>query len=322
MVTKGNPSGVVGTNIARVHRSRHIALVALMALCACGPAVEAPSIGGPVVAPDPARDGSNGGDGPYGVGRATIYAGARGTDAVSVEVTYPSDATGAPDRSRAPYPLVVFVQGGLVPVARYRWIAEHVASRGYVVAAPSHIADLAFFESDNADVALRAVRAANAAAGNVLAGLVSARPAAAMGHSLGGVVATRSWLRGGFTLLVLLASYPAEGDPVQERAGSLVLSLAGANDRRAAQGAYAMGFEAFSEPRAFFTVADMNHYDWCDGASASELASDGPPARDQRASRAQALTAVDLALDGVLRDDAGALDALTHAALPGLQRGP
>lgn len=114
--------------------------LAVAAIGACSPhtLVEATQGFASAREPLPSALGTDGDRGPYGAGRTTLDGSTRGgLDAVRVEVTYPSDGAGRPDRSRAPYPLVVFVQGGLVPVARYRWLTEHFATRGYVVAAPS-----------------------------------------------------------------------------------------------------------------------------------------------------------------------------------------
>lgn len=89
------------------------------------------------------------------------------------EVTYQANVDGTLDHGAAPWPVVVFVQGGLVAAGCYRWIVDDLATRGYVVALSAHMADLAFFESDNAVLALRAVQHVAAGAGT-LAGAVAA----------------------------------------------------------------------------------------------------------------------------------------------------
>jgi predicted dienelactone hydrolase len=75
---------------------------------------------------------------------------ARVTEGLDVDVIYPSDSQGAVDRSGAPYPVIVFVQGGLVTVQRYQWLTAHLASRGYVVLAPHHQLDLPVLEVETA----------------------------------------------------------------------------------------------------------------------------------------------------------------------------
>ncbi len=278
--------------------------------------------GAVIYAPQSTASGTDGTDGPLGAARVTLHANVRVDQALDIEVTYPSNAGGELVRaSRAPWPAVVFVQGGLVSASRYRWIASHLATRGYVVAVPTHIADLAFFETDNAVLALRALQHAATGTGT-LAGCVAtsaAHPGAAvMGHSLGGVVAVREWLAGSFDAVALLASFPAEGDPLHGRAGAPVLSLVGQNDtRKSPAQAYVDGFLRFDPPRLFARIDGMNHYQWTDDATAEELASDGAQGRSNAAVRRDALRILDLWLDATLKNDATAREALAATSFPG-----
>jgi predicted dienelactone hydrolase len=260
--------------------------------------------------PDTVRRGDDGDDGPFGVAHVTLTAQSRVTDPLEIDVEYPALADGRLDRARAPYPAVVFVQGGLVEAARYGWMARHLASRGYVVLRPHHALGLAIFETDNANIAITSLRraAADSSTDATLAGAVDARgPVAYMGHSLGGVVAVRQWIDSDATAVVMLASYPADGDPVMCRAGSPVLSLLGANDTRKSPLAnYEAGFRTFAEPRWMGLIAGMNHYAWCDDATAGELATDGALDRPLADVRRDALRMLDTFLDAVLRNDTAA----------------
>ncbi len=304
--------------------NRFAAIITMITFVACASCDDGePQGAGVVVAlPSPAATGADGESGPHGVSRVTVHANVRVDEAMDIEVTYPSVAGGSLDPRGAPYPAVVFVQGGLVGAERYRWIANHIASRGYVVMMPSHIANLAFFETDNAILALRAVQHAAAGTGT-LARAVSrdaTHPrAAVIGHSLGGVVAVRQWISHGFDGVALLAAFPAEGDPVTSRAGSPVLSLVGENDtRKSPAAAYVDGFERFASPRLFARIDGMNHYAWTDDASDGDLAGDGPETRPVEAVRRDAMRVLDLWLDANLSNNADAATALAASGFPGV----
>ncbi|MEI8254268.1 MAG: alpha/beta hydrolase [Deltaproteobacteria bacterium] len=295
-------------------------LAAALATTSCNDG-EPQGPGAVISAPQSTASGTEGTDGPLGAARVTLHASVRVDQALDVEVTYPANANGTLNRGTTPWPVVVFVQGGLVPFARYRWIANHFATRGYVVAMPTHIADLAFFETDNAVLALRAVQRAAGGTGT-LAGAIATdsahRAAAVMGHSLGGVVAVREWIAGSFDAVALFASFPADGDPVHSRAGSPVLSLVGDRDvRKSPAQAYLDGILRFDPPRLFARIDGMNHYQWTDDASPAELAGDGASTRATADVRRDALRIVDLWLDATLKNDGTARAALAATSFPG-----
>jgi hypothetical protein len=187
-----------------------------------------------------------------------------------------------------------------------------------VVATPEHPLDLAILETDNGRLALTALRRAALGRG-VLAGSVAVDGlTAVLGHSLGGVVGGRLWLGGSFHALGLLAAYPATGDDLSRGNGRPVLALVGGNDRSATVTEVATGLRRFGSPRWLAVVDDLNHYDWTDGATASELMDDGPPARDQALTRRHALAALDTWLDAVLKRLPEAEEALRAPSLPGV----
>lgn len=252
--------------------------------------------------PDPARDGVDGADGPYGAISTERRYQARVTGAARAEIVLSSDEAALPAVSGAP--TVVFVQGGLVDVDRYQWLYTHFASRGYAVIAPYHTLDLAIFEIGNATDTYAGARS-DPEIGEWIGDSV-----AVGGHSLGGVVAVKNWLADdAFSAVLLLASFPAAGDDPTARTGSAVLSIAGDNDEKALPADVRAGFERFGDPRYLAMVDDLNHYGWTDGATDKELASDGA-ATTLDADRLAALTAIDAFLDASLRGDATAADRL------------
>jgi pimeloyl-ACP methyl ester carboxylesterase len=169
--------------------------------------------------------------GPTPVAEALFQVRARHTDLVAVRVLFPSDAEGHPARPAdgAPLPALVLVHGGLVPPEDYLWLAESLAARGYVVALPSHPLDLPLSAIDNGRFARELLT--SPPEDSLLEGLVHPSRIAVAGHSLGGVVAAKLALDGGFAALALLASYPDPADT--GRLPSLAvpsLSLAGELD--------------------------------------------------------------------------------------------
>lgn len=261
--------------------------------------------------PDPARTGLAGDDGPFGVAHATFAAQARVTDAVTYEVAWPARKNGDFDRSGGRCPIVGFVHGGLVEADRYRWIVTHFASRGYCVLSADHDLDLAIFESDNTSLALDDLERRAEAGKGPLAGNVGNR-AVVMGHSLGGVVSAFRWVADErFEGVGILASWAAAGTPVEDQKGRPSLSIIGSEDRsgEATREAYEQ-YERFPQPGWFGVVQGMNHYDWADDPSDSNLLSDGVPTRPREETRRDAAMVLDLWLDGWLRDDADALATL------------
>lgn len=272
-------------------------MLALLLLACAGP----PSFT-PLLAADAARTGTDGSDGPFGAIVTERRYAARVTDDVRTEVILPSDDADAPTLADAP--TVVFVQGGLVPVERYHWLLQHLASRGYAVVAPDHSFDLAIFAIGNGTDAYTGARR------DPDLGAWVGDTAAVGGHSLGGVVSVKDWLADDdLAAVMLFASFPAAADDPADRAGSPVLSIAGTNDQKALPADVATGFERFSDPRWLAMVDDLNHYGWTDDASEDELATDGVTT-DLAADRLAALSVIDTFLDASLLADPAAADRL------------
>lgn len=281
---------------------------ALLLLVACGP----PSL-------EQVREASGdvaipGLPGPHAVGRVSWRAPVHVTGSTVIEVHRPLDVDG-------PFPPVAFVHGGLVPPERYRWWAEHVASRGYVVFTATHPADLAIFASGTSAESLERVREASQDTEHPLAGAVDPdAPAAIAGHSLGGVVAARCFVEDpeDFATVGIIASFPAGWDDLGTRAGDPVLSIVGANDGSADLTRVEAAILDQPEPRLYAVVEGLNHYDWADDVSEGELARDGARGRPVAEAREDAMRVIDTWLDGWLRDDAEALDAWFEADFPGV----
>lgn len=272
-----------------------MSLLPLLLACAGPPTLE------PRLAADPARDGAEGADGPWGAARFERRWTARVTDHVDSTVFVPVDGAGEPLPEA---PAVVFVQGGLVAPERYEWLAEHFATRGYAVLLPHHPLDLAIDEIGNASAAWTGVRSDPDVAAWV------GEEAVVAGHSLGGVVAVKNWLAlEAFVGVTLLASYPAGGDDPARREGSPALVFEGATDGSAAAADVEAGFARFADPRWLAVVEGMNHYAWTDDASAEDLAGDGVT-EDVPGVRRRALAVWDPWLDMVLRDDSAGADRL------------
>jgi pimeloyl-ACP methyl ester carboxylesterase len=278
--------------------------------------------GGPVLdlLPDPDRTGEDGSDGPFGVAHQTFRAQARVTDVVRYEVSWPALASGDFDDREGRCPVVMFIHGGLVAPDQYRWLQRHFASRGYCVVSPEHAFELAIMESDNASIALDDLYERPRGA---LAEAIGDH-AVVMGHSLGGAVASFRWVADErFEGLALLASWPAEGTPVEEQAGRPSLSLIGSEDQGGeAVRTAAKEYQRFVEPKWFGVVDGMNHYDWADGASDGNLAGDGVPTRPQAETRQDALRVLDAWLDAWLLDDVDAAALLDANAFPNVAETP
>ena len=197
-------------------------------------------------------------------------------------------------------PLVLFVHGGLVPAERYRWIGIHLASRGYVVAAPAHALDLAIFESGNTRAVLDDIERRR---GRV--------PTGAAGHSLGGVIADWAFQDDPrIEAAALFASFPAGSGSLPQPGP--VLSLSGTTDQSALPSDVQAGAERYPNARLHF-VEGLNHYGWTDDATASELEGDGPLDRALPELREDAMRVFDAWLDATLKGDA---DARARLDLP------
>jgi len=218
-------------------------------------------------------------------------------------------AEGGPAGGR---PGVVLLQGGLVSRDRYRWLGEHLASRGFLVIAPSHALDLAFFEQGNGLDVLGALRTAARRPGDSLSGGLADGPAAVVGHSLGGVVGAGLWAGAPdrFSHLVLLASYP-QGSSVPSRSTGRALSIVGSADARVSEAQAGQGVRALETsgaPATFAVIEGMNHMQVADRVSASEDAAAGLATIDTETARAHVQWLIDALLEDLETGASAELD--------------
>ena len=238
------------------------------------------------------------GDDASGVGLIERMFRVRVDETVSTEIYLPLGPDGSPLAS--PAPLVLSLHGGLVSPGQYQWLNVHMASRGFVVIAPEHALDLAIFEQGNTLDVVGALRRASARSEDPLYGLIDEGPALAIGHSLGGVVASRAWLDAPeeITHLVLLSSLPNPSDNVGSRIddNAFVLSLTGAEDGRITVDEVIEGAAEFQAPTTVAVVEGMNHFQLVDAATSSQWESDGPATISTLEARRLVLEMVDEAL--------------------------
>ncbi|MBM4783976.1 MAG: hypothetical protein GQE15_40410 [Archangiaceae bacterium] len=202
-----------------------------------------------------------------GVARLTFEVRANGTDLIPVTVLFPADSEGRP--SSRNNPAVLYIQGGAVSPSRYEWQGVELAKRGFVVAYPRHQLDLAFFAIDNAQAARRALL--NGEAGSALEGLVDASRVAVAGHSLGGVVAMKLALQGGFQAAVVQASFQDTADNAKVPGLTIpTLYLAGQGDCQAKEAQVREGWATVPSPSALVVLEQVTHYQFTNSQAEDE----------------------------------------------------
>ena len=288
-----NPNALIDLSEASDRTPIH-ALTAplLMLLLACAP-TSPPEL---LLEPDPQRAGLDGSFGPNGVGFSTFRAARATGQSFDVDLHFP--ATEDAEMVDGAHPMVVVIQGGAVAHERYLWMGEHLASRGYIALTPAYPLDLAIFGGNRTHEAID--RARHLAENNdpILGGAIDEQPVGLMGHSLGGAVAIKQWLRHEDDLgpLVIVASYPAGGDTVQEKQRP-VLSIAGDLDNSAVPEEVRAGAQRFGNATLAW-VQGMNHYDWCDAVTQKERDKENSPhERPADESRSDAWRVIDAYLD-------------------------
>jgi dienelactone hydrolase len=251
--------------------------------------------------PDPARSGAFGDDGPLGALLMQRSLRVRGDRIVDVDIIAATDDGEVPQKNAVP---VLMVQGGSVPVERYRWLAQHLASRGAVVVAPHFLADLAFFDQGDAVDALAAARDRSNDPNDDLADVLAPIPALATGHSLGGVVAAGAFENDGdIGALALLASYPDPGNPPTRKDGR-VLVVGGERDGLITIDKLVDSNKAFVAPVVGASVLGLTHFQLTDDPTEANLENEGTSGDDLALVRQRAL----FLIDALFADVAGSTD--------------
>ncbi len=294
-------------------------IASLLALTLCAGSACTPSgPGEPLLTADPARTGTDGTDGPNGAATVRLVTQARVTERVNVSVVFPADSQGNLVRPATPYPIVLFIHGGLVPFEQYSWLSKHFASRGYVVVGAAHVLDLAIFQPDNSVAALNVVRVASTIAGHTLEGAVSAQsPVIAMGHSLGGVLAAWQWTDHPMQGVVLISTYPSSDGVRMPALNTPVLSISGSEDGQARVPDVTAGWQRFTSPKLLAIVDGMNHYNWTD-ANPTRSA-DRPATRPVEQTRRDAVRLLDAWLDATAKQSPTAQQLLSNGMFSGVQ---
>jgi pimeloyl-ACP methyl ester carboxylesterase len=254
--------------------------------------------------------------GPHPIAEATFEVRARHTDLLPVRVLFPSDGEGRPalpEQGRRP--ALVFIHGGAVPPEQYRWLAERLARRGFVVALPSHTLDLAIFAIDNGRYARELL--VSPPAGSLLQGLVDERRIGIAGHSLGGVVSTKLALEGGFGALGLLASFPDPADgPRLPSLGLPSLSLAGAQDCLAPLEETREAHALLPSPTVFASLEGVTHFQFT-ASEAEDLRRNCPPTTELSVAHERIAETLERFLRAAL--DTGGTGADLLRGIPGLE---
>lgn len=282
----------------------------LLLLLACAPTSEAELL----LDPDITRLGLDGSYGPNGVAFSSFRAARATGRSFDVDLHFP--ATEDAEMVEGEHPMVVVIQGGAVEHERYLWMGEHLASRGYIVLTPEYPRDLAIFGSNRTHEASDRARNLAEDGDPILAGAIDPQPAALMGHSLGGTVAIKQWLRHEDTFgpLVVVSSYAAGGDKVEDSTLP-VLSISGELDGSAELADVRAGAERFGNA-TLAVVEGMNHYDWVDEVTQEERdKEDSPSTRPAEESRQDAWRVIDAYLDAEMMGSGEAWDEGDYAGV-------
>lgn len=247
--------------------------------------------------------GAFGSDGPLGTRVVHEWMRA-GPQTRPITLVFPVEdaVTGAMPRR---IPGIVLVQGGLVERDRYVWLARHLASRGYAVALPDHVAWLSLLD---ASVTAAAADHLEARLDGRLTSLVVG------GHSLGGVTASNAAMEEErFAGLFLLASEPQD---VKDGWNRPVVSIAGDKDESQSVERARTGWDKFGNGW-FAEVADLTHFAWTTpGTDPTTLRETEKPSPNLTAARRGGLYVLDAFLASVLDGDSSGASVLNGNATP------
>ena len=265
--------------------------LALMAGCVSHEPVE-------ILQPAPELSLTDATRGPYGVALFERNFRVRVDQSVRTQIYLPTSFDAATQDEA--HPLALLIQGGAVRPEQYGWLATHLASRGFVVLSPDHPLDLAIFATGNGADVIAAARDASAREGDILEGRIASGPGLTLGHSLGGVVASKIWLRRPDDLshLFLLQSTPDPADAERLREARdpnhRVLAVAGQRDGRIGFTEIDESLADFANPVPLVIIEGANHFQMVEGPTAAQLESDLSATIPTPLARARALAALDL----------------------------
>jgi Alpha/beta hydrolase family len=179
------------------------------------------------------------------------------SDLVAVDVFVPVNADRQP---RANSPAVVFVQGGLVAVERYHWLAKDLSERGYVVALARHPNDLAILSGENQRVLLDAMRKPKPDSPFFQA--VNPQFIAVAGHSLGGVMAAKAAFSLDYQALIIHASFvdPSDNAQLPQLGQRPTLFLAGEADCQARTSDIVKSWQSLLSRTVLLTLPGVSHF--------------------------------------------------------------
>ena len=197
--------------------------------------------------------------GPFAVGmKSDVKIYPRRPGSPTMEVFYPSLGDGSFDGSGGPYPVILFVQGGLVLVEDYYFLAEQLTSWGFVTAMAHYPRDLAIYNPDLTLAALDRLEASNEERSFWQGGLNTEKVGVG-GHSLGGVVADLNIdVDPRFDALLMMDTVPGDDNGYAFEGATLV--VAGIDDCGASNEDKYDGFNTYDAPRAWAAIDGMSHY--------------------------------------------------------------
>ena len=243
-------------------------------------------------------------------------------------------AHGAPDS----YPIIAFLQGGLVDKSLYSGFATELAGAGYVVVVPNHFQTLIpglppqLFSSQHVVTAvLASMTAADANPASPLYQIVDTNNLGVSGHSFGGAAALYA-VEGSCNPPFCLPPFPPYIRPPQLKAAAVygvntvnpagilldvntsaapVALLQGSVDGRATPDKAALTFGLLETPKALVTFDGLNHWGIADVQNPPGNTPDpNPQTRSQSWGISKTAKYARTVFDAYLKNDNGALKKL------------
>ncbi|MET0592782.1 MAG: hypothetical protein ABW133_08795 [Polyangiaceae bacterium] len=235
------------------------------------------------------------------------------------------------------YPIIAFLQGGLVDKALYSGFAKALAGGGYVVVVPNHFAALApppappglFTQQSVVTDVLASMTAADADAASPLYKIVDTNNLGVSGHSFGGAAALFAvegsckppFCFGTFTRPAQLKAAAVYGvNTVDPTTGTLLdvntsaapsVLLQGSVDGRATPANAALTFNLMETPKGLITFDGLNHWGIADVQNPPPNTPDpGVQTRPQSWGIAKTAKYAQTVFDAYLKSNNGALKKL------------